>query len=257
VLIVGNWKMNGLAKDLEEARSVARALVDHPSDAKIVICPPATLVAQMAKSLRGGVAVGGQNCHEQAGGAFTGEVSAAMLADAGARYVILGHSERRAAFGETNRQVAAKVVAAIGAGLEPIICVGETLAERDAGQTLHVLRRQVAGSTPDELIGQRFAIAYEPVWAVGTDHTPGPSDIVAAHTAIRAVLAARFGAYGSRAPILYGGSVNATDARQIIELDGVSGLLVGRASVRVEDFLPLIRAVDGLADPVGDGQTAP
>jgi triosephosphate isomerase len=205
----------------------------------------------MAERLKGGpVGVGGQDCHAGASGPFTGDIAAVMLADAGARYVIVGHSERRAAHGETDGQVAAKALAAISAGLEPIICVGETQAQKAAGETLEVLRRQVAGSCPEPLTEGAFAVAYEPVWAIGGDRTPSPPEIEAAHGAIRAVLSARFGAHGAGAPILYGGAVSGDNARQILSLEGVSGLLVGRASLCCEDFLPIVRAADGLAAPI-------
>ena len=184
--------MNGLSRDVAEAQNLALALAGQPSQAIVVLCPPATLLGKMDEVLSDSqICLGGQNCHTETGGAFTGEISAAMLADAGAKYVILGHSERRTACGETNRQVRAKAAAAIRAGLEPVICIGETLQERSAGKTLDILRQQLAGSIPDDITGKPFAVAYEPVWAIGGDRTPSLPDIVAAHAAVRALLVAR------------------------------------------------------------------
>ena len=242
-LIAGNWKMNGLAASLTEASSLAAALADTPSAARVALCPPATLVAAMA-DLTGGsaVLVGGQDCHAEAKGAFTGDISAEMLADAGAALVILGHSERRAMAGETDDKVRAKVLAALRGGLEPIVCVGETLAERQAGATLKVVGTQVQGSLPDELAGKALAVAYEPVWAIGTGLTPTLEQIEEVHRAIRGLLVARFGETGRAAPILYGGSVNPKNAAEILRVPEVGGALVGGASLKCEDFIQIVRA---------------
>ncbi|MDB5458002.1 MAG: Triose-phosphate isomerase, partial [Caulobacter sp.] len=200
-LIAGNWKMHGLADALDEARAVAAAVSERPPAARVALCPPATLLARMAEQLAGeSVLVGGQDCHAAPCGACTGDISAEMLVDAGAALVILGHSERRAAYGETDAGVADKVAAALRAGLEPIVCVGETLAQRDAGQAVAVVTGQVRGSLPAALAGQAFAVAYEPVWAVGTGRTPSTDDIAAMHQAIRQTLVALFGAHGATPP---------------------------------------------------------
>ncbi len=240
-LIAGNWKMNGLEAALDEARAVAAAVDAHPPAARVALCPPATLVHRMAEALGGtGVAVGGQDCRAETAGAFTGDISAEMLADAGATMVILGHSERRAGYGETDALVAAKTLAALRAGLEPIVCVGETLAEREAGRTLEIVCGQVAGSLPTELAGKAFAVAYEPVWAIGTGLTPSLEQIEEVHVAVRAVLVERFGGEGAGVPILYGGSVKPSNAAEILAVKDVGGALVGGASLKAADFLGII-----------------
>ena len=240
-LIAGNWKMNGLEVALDEARAVAAAVDSHPPAARVALCPPATLVHRMAEALAGTmVEVGGQDCRAETSGAFTGDVSAGMLADCGATLVILGHSERRAGYGETDALVAAKTLAALRAGLEPIICVGETLSEREAARTLEVVTGQVRGSLPPELAGNAFAVAYEPVWAIGTGLTPTLAQIEEVHVAIRAVLVERFGAEGAGVPILYGGSVKPSNAAEILAVKDVGGALVGGASLKAEDFLGII-----------------
>ncbi|MDR3512140.1 MAG: triose-phosphate isomerase [Caulobacteraceae bacterium] len=242
-LIAGNWKMNGLAADLGEARALAAALAETPAGTRVALCPPATLLARMADALaESAVLVGGQDCHSEHAGAFTGDVSAEMLADAGARLVIVGHSERRAAYGEDDAQVAAKALAALRAGLEPIICVGETLAQREAGAALEVVARQVRGSVPAGLGETAFAVAYEPVWAIGTGLTPTIEAIEAVHAAIRRTLVEALGAAGARAPILYGGSVKPANAAEILGAAEVGGALVGGASLKAADFLAIIRA---------------
>lgn len=240
-LIAGNWKMNGLEVALDEARAVAAAVDAQPPAARVALCPPATLVHRMAQALAGGdVDVGGQDCRAEQAGAFTGDVSAEMLADCGATLVILGHSERRAGYGETDALVAAKTLAALRAGLEPIVCVGETLAEREAARTLEIVTGQVRGSLPPELAGKAFAVAYEPVWAIGTGLTPTLAQIEEVHVAIRAVLVERFGAEGASTPILYGGSVKPSNAAEILAVKDVGGALVGGASLKASDFLGII-----------------
>ncbi len=197
----------------------------------------------MVQALAGSaVEVGGQNCYLAPTGAFTGEISAEMLVDAGAGLVILAHSERRQLFGETDESAAEKVRAALRAGLEPIVCVGETLEERQAGRTLEIVGRQVRGSCPPELQGCAFSVAYEPVWAIGTGLTPTLEEIEQVHVAIRALLAEALGEAGRAAPILYGGSVKPSNAREILAIDEVGGALVGGASLKAEDFLGIIRA---------------
>ena len=240
-LIAGNWKMNGLAAALAEAKAVAEGATDGA--VRVAICPPSLLVHRMADALRGTkVAVGGQDQHWEASGAFTGDVSGEQLADAGATVVILGHSERRAGWRETDEIVAKKALAALRAGLEPIICVGETLDERKAGRALEVVTGQVRGSLPAELTGKTFAVAYEPVWAIGTGLTPTTPEIEEMHRAIRATLVEMFGAAARSVPILYGGSVKPSNAAEILHADEVGGALVGGASLKAEDFLAIIRA---------------
>jgi len=239
--IAGNWKMNGLAADLDQARAVAAGL--GGAKARVAICPPATLTERMSRALAGtGVQVGGQDCDAKASGAYTGDVAAEMLADAGAALVILGHSERRAGHGETDAVVADKVRAALRAGLEPIVCVGETLEQRKAGQALAVVTGQVRGSLPPELAGKAFSVAYEPVWAIGTGLTPTTPEIEEVHRAVRAALVEAFGQAGAGIPVLYGGSVKPSNAAEILHADEVGGALVGGASLKAEDFLGIIRA---------------
>ena len=241
-LIAGNWKMNGVAADLEQARAVAAGL--GAGGPRVALCPPATLVERMSRALAGtGVAVGGQDCDARAAGAYTGDVAAEMLADAGATLVILGHSERRAGHGETDAIVADKVRAALRVGLEPIVCVGETLDQRKAGQALQVVTRQVAGSLPAELKGRPFAVAYEPVWAIGTGLTPTTPEIEEVHAAIRETLKSLFGDAADSVPILYGGSVKPGNAAEILHAREVGGALVGGASLKAQDFLAIIQAV--------------
>ena len=238
-LVVGNWKMNGLAAGLAEAQAVAAGL--GATSARVGLCPPATLVERMARSLAGTpVLVGGQDCRAEVSGAYTGDVSAEMLADAGAALVILGHSERRAGYGETDALVAAKVEAALRAGLEPIVCVGETLAEREAGRALAVVTGQVRGSLPAALAGRAFSLAYEPVWAIGTGLTPTTAQIEEVHAAVRAELVSVLGPAGARAPILYGGSVKPSNAAEILSAAEVGGALVGGASLKAQDFLGIL-----------------
>jgi triosephosphate isomerase (TIM) len=241
-LIAGNWKMHGLAASLAEAKAVADGIGD--TAARVAICPPTTLIAQMAWALKGrDVLVGAQDCHCEPSGAFTGDVSAEQLADAGARLVIVGHSERRAGHAETDQLVAGKARAVLRAGLEPIVCVGETLDERKAGRAVEVVTGQVRGSLPAELTGRPFAVAYEPVWAIGTGLTPTTPEIEEMHHAIRETLVEMFGDAGRAVPILYGGSVKPSNAAEILHAAEVGGALVGGASLKAEDFLAIVRAL--------------
>lgn len=241
-LIAGNWKMNGLAAALSEAKAVAAGL--DGVTARVAICPSSLLVHRMSEALAGtAVLVGGQDAHWEETGAFTGDVSAAMLADAGAKLVILGHSERRASYGESDQRVADKTRAALRAGLEPIVCVGETLDERHSGDALKVVTAQVRGSLPAQLAGQAFAVAYEPVWAIGTGLTPTTEQIEEMHEAIRKTLVELFGEAGRAPPILYGGSVKPGNAAEILHASEVGGALVGGASLKADDFLGIIRAL--------------
>ncbi len=238
--------MNGLTHSLDELAELARLLTTGASPrALVVVCPPATLLAAVAaQGASSGILAGGQDCHPAASGAHTGDISAGMVADAGAQFVIVGHSERRADHGETDETVRAKAEAAIGAGLKPIICVGETEAERDAGQAEAIVAGQLAASIPDAAEQHEVVVAYEPVWAIGTGRTPTLEDIAAMHASIRAGLDARFGAERSQTiRILYGGSMKPQNAREILAVENVNGGLVGGASLLAKDFYTIISAV--------------
>lgn len=241
--IVGNWKMNGLGPAAAEIDAIAAGAPDGP---EILICPPATLIHRLAGR---GVAIGGQDCHADISGAHTGDISAEMLAEAGATAVILGHSERRADHGETNETVAAKAQAARRAGLAMIICVGETEAERDAGAALDMIERQVDGSVPAGATGADTVVAYEPVWAIGTGRTPDAAQIGEVHGAIRGRLKARFGAEGDAIRILYGGSMKPTNAAEILVIADVDGGLIGGASLTASDFLGIVAQAARLISP--------
>lgn len=236
-LAAGNWKMNGLRTDLDQARLLAR---DFPTPGcGMLLCPPATLISAMADALAGSaVMVGGQDCHARASGAHTGDISAQMLADSGARQVILGHSERRADHGETSSLVAAKARAAHGAGLVAIVCLGETEGQRDAGQTLDVVLEQLADSLPDGANAANTVIAYEPVWAIGTGRTPTLDQIAEVHDALRANLP------DAAISLLYGGSVKPGNAAEIFAIGNVDGALVGGASLKAADFGAIVAALD-------------
>jgi triosephosphate isomerase (TIM) len=242
-LVAGNWKMNGVGARLAEAQAVGNALIQSTAAVDVMICPPATLLAQMAWTLKGSkVLLGGQDCHAAASGPFTGDVSAEMLADAGATAVIVGHSERRAAHGELDRMVRAKAAAAHRAGLAAIVCVGETAGERNAGLTEAVVHRQLEGSLPDAVTAANTVVAYEPVWAIGTGLTPTAQDVARVHAAIRQALDKRFGEAGAAMRILYGGSVNPSNAAELLAIANVNGALVGGASLKASDFLGIIGA---------------
>lgn len=242
-ILIGNWKMNGLQAALAEASAVA-AGVGGSRGADVMICPPATLIVQMASTLAGSsVAVGAQDCHPAVSGAFTGDVSAEMLADAGATGVIVGHSERRSGHGERDRDVRAKAEAAHRAGLIAIVCVGETLGQRTAGLTEVVVRRQLAGSLPEGAQPAATIVAYEPVWAIGSGLTPSVADVAAVHRAMREELAARFGDPGRAIRLLYGGSVKPGNAMDLIGVPDVDGALVGGASLKAADFLAILRVI--------------
>ena len=235
-LAAGNWKMHGLAADLAEARALAAAFPD-PS-VEVLLCPPATLIARMTVAVGGsGLRVGGQDCHAEEAGAHTGDIAAAMLADAGASHVILGHSERRADHGETSAQVAAKVGSAWQNGLIAIVCLGETEDERAAGRTLDVVAAQLAQSLPAGATAENTVIAYEPVWAIGSGRTPSEDEIAEVHAFLREQLPDR----GIR--LLYGGSVKAENADAVFAVPGVDGALVGGASLKAADFGAIIAAL--------------
>ncbi|MFN3641827.1 MAG: triose-phosphate isomerase [Gemmobacter sp.] len=240
-LAAGNWKMNGTGAALAEVTALLSEPL--PADVTVLLCPPATLLHRMAGLAAGRIALGGQDCHAKAAGAHTGDIAAAMLADAGASHVILGHSERRSDHGETDAVVAAKARAALAAGLVPVICLGETLAEREAGETLAVVARQLAGSLPDGAHPDRIVIAYEPVWAIGTGRTPTEAQIAEVHAALRRALVGRFGPGAAETALLYGGSVKPANAAAIFALPEVDGALVGGASLTAAEFRPIIAAL--------------
>lgn len=242
-LLAGNWKMNGVRASLAEIRALKRSVGAKPQ-ADIVICPPATLVAEAAKTVEDApIGIGAQNCHWEASGAYTGDISAEMLRDAGAMAVILGHSERRQYHGESDRMVAAKVAAAGRAGLIAIVCIGESEEQRDLGQAIPVVKNQLMASTETDVNPAELVIAYEPVWAIGTGRTPKAQEIVEMHHAIRAELKQRFGDGGAQVRILYGGSVKPDNAAEILSLRGVQGALIGGASLRAADFLSILQTV--------------
>jgi triosephosphate isomerase len=241
-LVAGNWKMNGLSASLVEIEAMRRAAdAGEAGVAELLVCPPATLLAQAAWKLRGSkIALGGQDCHSEASGAFTGDISAPMLKDAGASYVIVGHSERRTQHQETDELVRAKAEAALKAGLIPIVCVGETRAEREAGQQAAVVIRQLRGSLPPEATAKTVAVAYEPVWAIGAGITARPEDIAVVHNGIRALLADMFGPRCAETRLLYGGSVKPGNCSELLTLDNVDGALVGGASLKAAEFLAIV-----------------
>ena len=246
-VIAGNWKMNGLRS---EAQALAAALrTDAAAGADLVVCPPATVLAQVASALDGSpVAVGGQDCHPADSGAHTGDVSAAMLRDAGARYVILGHSERRQNHGESDDQVRNKVLAATASGLTPIVCVGETEEQRLSGRETEVVGWQISGSLPP---GYQGLVAYEPIWAIGTGRTPTDAEVAAMHAFIREELVRQFTEAGRAIPILYGGSVKPSNAAALLALPEVGGALVGGASLVAADFLAIAAAAQLSKPAVG------
>jgi len=245
-LVAGNWKMNGLRAGLSELEAICAGYSSAlKTKADFLICPPSTLVAEAAKALAGnGVFVGGQDCHPKASGAHTGDISAEMLKDAGATFVIVGHSERRADHGESDAVVRAKTEAAWRAGLIAIVCVGERKEQREAGKAVAVVREQLAGSIPDGATAARLVVAYEPVWAIGTGLTPTKADVTDMHKAIRETLASRFGGEGQNTRILYGGSVKPENARDLIIQADVDGALIGGASLKANDFLGIAAAYE-------------
>lgn len=241
-LIAGNWKMNGLGAALGEIERVAQAVHGEPPAADILICPPATLIARAVATAAGRIGIGGQDCHAEPAGAFTGDISAEMLKDAGAVAVIVGHSERRQYHGESDATVQTKASAAHRAGLKAIVCVGETEAERDAGRALEIVARQIEGSLPAAAAVAATVIAYEPVWAIGTGRTPTSPEISQMHAHIRERLTARLGSGARSVPILYGGSVKPANAAEILRLADVGGALVGGASLKASDFRAIFAA---------------
>jgi triosephosphate isomerase len=241
-LVAGNWKMNGLrASTVELDAMIAGA--GRLSAVDLMVCPPATLVEAFAARAKGtGVAIGGQDCHAKQSGAFTGDISAEMLADAGASAVIVGHSERRTDHKESDADVRAKTEAAWRAGLLAIVCVGETQAQREASETLKVVGTQLQGSIPDDATPANLVVAYEPVWAIGSGLTPTPADVAEVHGSIRKALIVRFGQAGQGVRLLYGGSVKPSNAKELMAVPDVDGALVGGASLKAADFLGIAAA---------------
>lgn len=239
-LIAGNWKMNGLLSGLAELDAIAAAASTYPN-VSVAICPPATLIAAAAQR-QPALTIGAQDCHGAVSGAHTGCLSAQMLAEAGAKMVIVGHSERRTDQHESDAEVRAKALAAVNQGLSAIICVGESEAQRDAGEALAVVEAQLDGSVPAEGEIARMIIAYEPVWAIGTGRTPSTAEVAEMHAAIRARLIALLGETGGSIPILYGGSVKPGNAAELMAVADVDGALVGGASLKAADFVPIIAA---------------
>jgi triosephosphate isomerase len=240
-LIAGNWKMNGLKASLAEFEAMLAGAAGVAAKADLLVCPPATLITIFADRARGSktLVIGGQDCHPNASGAHTGDISAEMLADAGASAVIVGHSERRADHGESDALVRQKAEAAWRAGLTAIVCIGETREQRDAGQTLDICGGQLKGSLPDGATAARLVVAYEPVWAIGTGLTPTAGDVEQIHKFIRETLTARFSGEGARTRILYGGSVKPSNAAELMAVANVNGALIGGASLKAADFLAI------------------
>ena len=239
-LVAGNWKMHGIADDLGEVAVIS--LAAETVDVDVALCLPATLIERAAHKAPG-FAIGGQDVHQADKGAHTGCISAAMLADAGARLAIVGHSERREAQGETDADVKAKAESALSAGLEVILCVGESDAVRESGKAVATVSAQLDASIPASIgDAARFSVAYEPIWAIGTGKIPSASDIGEMHSALRQRLTAAYGAAGAQVRILYGGSVKASNAAEIFGVDDVDGALVGGASLKSADFLPIVEA---------------
>ena len=244
-LVAGNWKMNGLRASATELGKIIDGARDLAAAVDLLVCPPATLVAQFAAqaaSSSASIQIGAQDCHAQASGAFTGDIAAEMLKDAGASAVIVGHSERRTYHEETDAEVRAKAMAAHRAGLLAIVCVGETRAEREAGKAPAVVKTQLDGSLPDDATAATLVVAYEPVWAIGSGLTPTPGDVAEMHGLIREQLSARFGEAGQGIRILYGGSVKPANAKELLSVADVDGALVGGASLKADEFLAIAAA---------------
>jgi triosephosphate isomerase len=242
-LIAGNWKMNGLTGQLREIEAIAASVAAKPPVAEVLICTPATLIVPAVQVAAGRIDIGGQDCHTGIAWAFTGDISAQMLADAGASWVIVGHSERRQHHGETDAMIAAKASAAWCAGLQVIICIGETQSQRGDGKALTVCGDQIAGSLPEHLTSSAVSVAYEPLWAIGTGHIPTSEQIVEMHAHIRHCLELRLGAGGRQVRILYGGSVKPSNSREILSLPDVGGALIGGASLKAKHLEGILQTV--------------
>ncbi|MGI9393931.1 MAG: triose-phosphate isomerase [Boseongicola sp.] len=246
-MAAGNWKMNGTAESLSEIDALSTAFPAPNCD--VLICPPATLINRLATRVGdSAIAIGGQDCHISATGAHTGDISAEMLVDAGASHVIVGHSERRTDHDESNADVNSKAAAAWRAGLTAVICVGETLSEREEGRALSIVGKQVEESLPDDANSKNTVIAYEPIWAIGTGKVPTPNEIAEVHDGIRVVLARRLPEESAGIRLLYGGSVKPSNADEIFSISNVDGALVGGASLKAPDFGGIIAALEAASD---------
>jgi triosephosphate isomerase len=244
-LVAGNWKMNGLLASIAELEAIAQGARNVAAKADLMVCPPATLLAAFAPAVAGSaVSLGAQDCHTEPSGAFTGDISAEMIADAGAKAVIVGHSERRTLHGETDDLVRRKALAAHRAGLTAIVCIGETQAQREARETIAVVRKQIDGSLPDAVTAENLVLAYEPVWAIGTGLTPTPADVAEVHGFLRERLNSRYGSAGPGIRILYGGSVKPSNAKELMAVPHVNGALVGGASLKAAEFLAIAAAYE-------------
>ncbi|AGA64453.1 Triosephosphate isomerase [Liberibacter crescens BT-1] len=242
-LIVGNWKMNGLRASLEHVKVVVDALSLFDKFVDVVICPPATLVYLAAQLCKGSsLLIGGQDCHKNEFGAHTGDISAKMLVDCGADFVIIGHSERRFHYQETDDIICSKIKTVCFSGLKPILCIGESADEYSCGKTYQVLQRQLEYSLPDDIEAADLVVAYEPIWAIGTGCVPSLDNLEEVHTFIRSILVSRFSDIGQKIRILYGGSVNANNSSQFISVNNLDGLLVGGASLKSSSFLDIIKS---------------
>ena len=242
-LIAGNWKMNGDAGSFLEVEVIKDRLAANEVNAQVVICPPATLLHRVSVALSESVAkTGAQNCHSAASGAYTGDMSVLMVTEAGGEYVIVGHSERRDGYSESNEDVRAKAVAALDGGVVPIVCCGESLEVRESGKAIEVVVEQIIASCPNFTNEQEIVVAYEPIWAIGTGKTASSADVDEMHNAIRAALVERFGEQGATIKILYGGSVKPANAEELLGVENVNGALVGGASLKADDFWGIISA---------------
>ncbi len=242
-LVAGNWKMNGLRRSIAELRTILQGAHELAAKVDLMVCPPATLLAKFAAATAGSpVAIGAQDCHSEAFGAFTGDISAEMLADAGATAIIVGHSERRTLHQESDELVRSKAMAAHRAEVAAIVCLGETRAQREARETIAVVRKQLDGSLPEKATATNLILAYEPVWAIGTGLTPTSADVGEVHGFLRERLASRYGEGGRQMRILYGGSVKPSNARELLAVPDVDGALVGGASLKGEEFLAIAAA---------------
>jgi len=236
-LVAGNWKMNGLGKSRAEVKKIAKKLSNRRLNCELLLCPPATLLSDFRVIAKGShLVLGGQDCHTGENGAHTGDISAQMLSDTGAKYVIVGHSERRADHGETDALVQAKATAAHTAGLNAIVCIGETAKERRQKRTLRIIGRQLTKSVPSNSTASNIVVAYEPVWAIGSGMTPTLEQVAEVHAFIRRKLVQRFGQEGKGIRVLYGGSVNPNNAKELMAVANVNGALIGGASLKASDF---------------------
>jgi len=242
-IIAGNWKMNGDAGSFLEVEAIKDRLADTEINADVVVCPPATLLHRVSVALSESVVnTGAQNCHAAQSGAHTGDISVDMVKEAGGAFVIVGHSERREGYAESNEDVQAKAIAALAGGLTPIVCCGESLEIRESGKAIEVVVEQIIASCPDFGSDQEVVVAYEPIWAIGTGKTASAADVDEMHNAIRVALAKRFGDAGTKIKILYGGSVKPANAKELLGVENVNGALVGGASLKADDFLGIICA---------------